>query len=128
MQRIRICLADLRSWMQFGDQIWCSFTAKKHRQRPRQETHGPEAPQAYAHSNKGIRPDVPAQRANCMHCKQLTRCRLVAAGHHALLVVAGGLIVGVNDGVGGHAVGAVGLFACNAVSGPDLLPILHTTL
>jgi hypothetical protein len=34
---------------------------------------------------------------------------LVAALDHALLVVAGGLIVGVDDGVGGHAVGVVGL-------------------
>ena len=34
---------------------------------------------------------------------------LVAAGSHALLVVAGGLVVGVDDGVGGDAVGIVGL-------------------
>ena len=34
---------------------------------------------------------------------------LIAALDHALLVVAGGLIVGVDDGVGGHAVGVVGL-------------------
>jgi hypothetical protein len=34
---------------------------------------------------------------------------LVAAGNLALLVVAGGLVVGVDDGVGGHAVGVVGL-------------------
>ena len=101
------------------DQIWCSFTAKKHRQSRRQETHRPEAPQACAHSNTGICPGLPAQRAKCMHRKHLTRGRLVAAAHHALLVVAGGLIVGVNDGVGGHAVGVVGLFTCIAVSGPD---------
>ena len=35
--------------------------------------------------------------------------RLVAALDHALLVVAGGLVVGVDDGVGGHTVGVVGL-------------------
>jgi hypothetical protein len=34
---------------------------------------------------------------------------LVAAGGHALLVVPGGLVVGVDDGVGGHTVGRVGL-------------------
>jgi len=38
------------------------------------------------------------------------RCRrLVAACGHALLVVGGGLIVGVNDGVGRDAVGVVWL-------------------
>ena len=41
-----------------------------------------------------------------LHCRA---DRLVAALDHALLVVAGGLIVGVDDGVGGHAVGVVGL-------------------
>jgi len=35
--------------------------------------------------------------------------RLIGAHGHALLVVRGGLIVGVDDGVGGHAVGVVGL-------------------
>jgi hypothetical protein len=35
--------------------------------------------------------------------------RLIVADGHALLVVGGGLVVGVNDGVGGHAVGVVGL-------------------
>jgi len=34
---------------------------------------------------------------------------LIAALDHALLVVARGLIVGVDDGVRGHAVGVVGL-------------------
>ncbi len=37
-----------------------------------------------------------------------TNC-LVAADGHALLVVAGGLVVGVSDGVGGDTVGVVGL-------------------
>ena len=35
--------------------------------------------------------------------------RLIGADGHALLVVAGGLVVGVGDGVGGNAVGVVGL-------------------
>ena len=35
--------------------------------------------------------------------------RLIAALDHALLVVAGGLIVGVDDGVRGHTVGVVRL-------------------
>jgi len=35
--------------------------------------------------------------------------RLIVADGHALLVVGGGLVVGVSDGVGGHAVGVVGL-------------------
>jgi len=35
--------------------------------------------------------------------------RLIGADSHALLVVVGGLIVGVDDGVGGHTVGVVGL-------------------
>ena len=34
---------------------------------------------------------------------------LVVADGHALLVVAGGLVVGVSDGVGGDTVGVVGL-------------------
>jgi len=34
---------------------------------------------------------------------------LIAAGGHALLVVLGGLIVRVDDGVGSHTVGVVGL-------------------
>eukprot|EP00284_Hemiselmis_tepida_P015795 CAMPEP_0174923586 /NCGR_PEP_ID=MMETSP1355-20121228/6682_1 /TAXON_ID=464990 /ORGANISM="Hemiselmis tepida, Strain CCMP443" /LENGTH=209 /DNA_ID=CAMNT_0016169297 /DNA_START=203 /DNA_END=827 /DNA_ORIENTATION=+ len=38
----------------------------------------------------------------------MSATRLVAAGGHALLVVLGGLIVGVDDGVGGDAVGVVG--------------------
>ena len=37
-----------------------------------------------------------------------TNCLVVADGH-ALLVVAGGLVVGVSDGVGGDTVGVVGL-------------------
>ena len=36
-------------------------------------------------------------------------CRLIAADGHVLMVVAGGLIVGVDDGVRGDAVGVVGL-------------------
>ena len=43
----------------------------------------------------------------------MTRCSstaiLVSAGNHALLVVAGRLIIGIDDGVGGDAVGVMGL-------------------
>ena len=44
------------------------------------------------------------QQATCMR-----PCRLIGADGHALLVVAGGLVVGVDDGVGGDTVGVVGL-------------------
>ncbi len=44
---------------------------------------------------------------------------LVAAGSHALLVVGGGLIVGVDDGVGGNTVGVVGLSP--GVDGVDIV-------
>ena len=54
---------------------------------------------------------------------RLRRSRLVAAGGHALLVVAGGLIVGVDDGVGGHAVGVVGLGP--GVDGVDIVEHGH---
>ena len=50
-------------------------------------------------------------------------CCLVAAGGHALLVVLGGLIVGVDDGVGGHAVGVVGLVP--GVDGVDIVEHGH---
>ena len=36
-------------------------------------------------------------------------CCLVAADGHALLVVLGGLVVRVDDGVGGHTLGGAGL-------------------
>jgi len=49
--------------------------------------------------------------------------RLVAAGGHALLVVLGGLIVGVDDGVGGHTVGVVGLGP--GVDGVDVIEHGH---
>ena len=45
--------------------------------------------------------------------------RLIGADGHALLVVRGGLIVGVDDGVGGHAVGVVGLGP--GVNGVDII-------
>jgi hypothetical protein len=48
---------------------------------------------------------------------------LIAAGGHALLVVAGGLVVGVDDGVGGHAVGVVGLGP--GVDGVDVVEHSH---
>jgi hypothetical protein len=53
----------------------------------------------------------------------LGRSRLVAAGGHALLVVLGGLVVGVDDGVGGHAVGVVGLGP--GVDGVDIVEHGH---
>jgi len=43
------------------------------------------------------------------HRRLASTPRLVAAGLHALLVVHGGLVVGVDDGVGGHTIGVVGL-------------------
>ena len=49
--------------------------------------------------------------------------RLIGADGHALLVVAGGLIVGVDDGVGGHAVGVVGLGP--GVDGVDIIELGH---
>ncbi len=50
-------------------------------------------------------------------------CCLIAAGGHALLVVASGLIVGVDDGVRGHAVGVVGLGP--GVDGVDVIEHGH---
>jgi len=44
-------------------------------------------------------------------------------GSHALLVVLGGLIVGVDDGVGGHTVGIVGLGP--GVDGVDVIEHGH---
>ena len=49
--------------------------------------------------------------------------RLVVAGDDALLVVAGGLIVGVDDGVRGHTVGVVRLGP--GVDGVDVRDILE---
>jgi hypothetical protein len=49
--------------------------------------------------------------------------RLIAAGGHALLVVARGLVVGVDDRVGGHAVGVVGLGP--SVDGVDIVEHGH---
>ena len=45
----------------------------------------------------------------CQYILYFHPVRLVSAGNHALLVVAGRLIVGVDDGVGGDAVGVVWL-------------------
>jgi hypothetical protein len=47
----------------------------------------------------------PEQRDSFHH----TACDLVSAGGHALLVVARGLVVGVDDGVRSHSVGVVRL-------------------
>jgi hypothetical protein len=49
--------------------------------------------------------------------------RLVVAGDDALLVVAGGLIVGINDGVRGHTVGVVRLSP--GVDGVDVRNVLE---
>ena len=49
--------------------------------------------------------------------------RLVVAGDDALLVVAGGLIVGIDDGVGGDTVGVVRLSP--GVDGVDVRDILE---
>ena len=52
-----------------------------------------------------------------------TQTRLVAAGGHALLIVLGGLIVGVDDSVRGHAVGVVRLGP--GVDGVDVIEHGH---
>jgi hypothetical protein len=49
--------------------------------------------------------------------------RLIGADGHALLVVLGGLVVGVDDGVGGNAVGVVGLGP--GVDGVDIIENGH---
>ena len=49
--------------------------------------------------------------------------RLVATGSHALLVVGRGLIVGVDDGVGGNTVGVVRLSP--GVDGVDVIEHGH---
>ena len=51
------------------------------------------------------------------------KSRLVVAGDDALLVVAGGLIVGINDGVRGHTVGVVRLSP--GVDGVDVRNVLE---
>ena len=52
-----------------------------------------------------------------------TTDRLVVAGNDALLVVAGRLIVGINDGVGGNTVGVVRLSP--GVDGVDVRNVLE---
>ena len=49
------------------------------------------------------------QSTTQLHLSSMRTDHLIAALDHALLVVAGGLIVGVDDGVGGHTVGVVRL-------------------
>ena len=49
--------------------------------------------------------------------------RLISKDSHALLVVARGLVVGVDDRVGGHSVGVVGLGP--SVDGVDIIEHGH---
>jgi hypothetical protein len=63
------------------------------------------------------------QLNGCLHHELLAVLRLVVAGGNALLVVAGRLIVGVNDGVRSDAVGVVRLGP--GVDGVDVRDILE---